>query len=130
MANLIQTLISKVNALTVLVNSISTNAKKIDDLPGATTPLSGTDYFHIAQGGVSYKVAASEVGGGGTSSNIISYQTPIIWKGSGNSGLSLEVGDGVTRWWSATEFWKLAIYNGGTTTLKASYTIIDSVEGI
>lgn len=41
--------------------------KKISELPAATTPLAGTEEFEIVQGGINKRVAASNVGGGGTS---------------------------------------------------------------
>ena len=39
--------------------------KKISQLTGATTPLTGTEELAIVQGGVTKKVAASDLGGGG-----------------------------------------------------------------
>jgi hypothetical protein len=38
---------------------------KISELPSATTPLAGTETVPIVQGGVTKKVAVSEIGGGG-----------------------------------------------------------------
>ena len=124
-----QTLISKVNSLTVLVNSITTNAKKIEELSDASLPLGASSYFHVSQAGTSLKVPATEVGQL-SSNEVYAYQTPTIWKASGNVGVGLESGDMVERWWSPTEFWKLARYDSGLTTVKDSYTIIDSVEDL
>ena len=42
-------------------------AKKISELPAATTPLAGTELVEIVQGGVSKKVATSALNGGGGS---------------------------------------------------------------
>jgi len=131
MANLTQTLISKVNQLTTLVNSIMTNAKKIGDLPDAATPLNAADYIHLSQSGNSVKAPLSTLPSTGTGSFILPYQQAFIYKASGNiNNETLEVGDLVTRWWNATEYWHLARYDGGTTTLRASYTIITSTEDL
>ena len=130
MANLIQTLISKVNSLTVLVNSITTNAKKIEELPEASLPLASNSFFHVSQNGSSKKVSATDVVSTATGTAEYPYQSPTIWKASGNVGAGLEAGDMVERWWSPTEFWKLARYDSGLTTVKDSYTIIDSIEDL
>ena len=129
MANLIQTLISKVNNLTTVVNSIATNAKKIDDLDAATTPLGGSDYFQVSQSGNSKKVAATDITGGAAGGKIQfgSYQ---IYGASGNNLTTLEAGDIVTGWFSATEFWVASRYDGGDVALKASYTILSSIEDL
>jgi len=44
-------------------------AKKISELPAATTPLAGTELAEIVQGGVSKKVAVSALAGGGGGSS-------------------------------------------------------------
>lgn len=45
-----------------------------------------------------------------------------IFKGSGNNDIdNLEIGDLVTQFWSATEFWFLAKYLGGVLTEEGSY---------
>ena len=51
-----------------------------------------------------------------------------IHKGIGNTLNTLEANDFIIGQWDALEFWRLAKYNGGTTTLKASYTLYDYVE--
>jgi len=51
-----------------------------------------------------------------------------IEKKPGNVAASLEIGDIVSGWWSATLYLKQAVYNGGDDTLIASYTIVDSIE--
>lgn len=128
MATLVQTLISKVNALSVLVNSMMTNAKKIEDLPDSSLPLSGTSYFHVSQAGVSGKVASTDIVA--ATIEAYPYQTPTIWKASGNVGVGLEAGDMVERWWSPTEFWGLARYDGGGDTVKDNYTRITYFEDL
>jgi len=40
-------------------------SKKISELPSASTPLGGTELVEVVQGGVSKKVAVSNIGGGG-----------------------------------------------------------------
>jgi len=46
----------------------------------------------------------------------------------GNVGLGLETGDAVVNgFFDSTEFWKLAIYQGGNQDLKTSYNIIESI---
>lgn len=47
-----------------ILNEYLSNAKKITELTGATTPLSGSEYVEIVQGGVSKKVAAGAFAGG------------------------------------------------------------------
>jgi hypothetical protein len=44
---------------------MSTNQKRIDQLPAATTPLAGTEVLPIVQGGVAKQVAVDDLGGGG-----------------------------------------------------------------
>ena len=127
--SVLESLISKVSQLTALVTQIVNNALKTDDLPAATTPLSGGELVRVIQSGVSKKVAVSNFGSG-TGGGPTVYKDFVIWKASGNSSESLEAGDMVEGWWSTTEFWKLATYNGGTITTKTNYTIIDSVEGL
>ncbi|AXQ21840.1 hypothetical protein BEN71_10195 [Acinetobacter wuhouensis] len=46
-------------------------AKKISELPAATTPLDGTELIEVVQGGVSKQVASNNLGGGGSSSGTI-----------------------------------------------------------
>lgn len=58
--------------------------------------------------------------------NVI-YEMEII-KAPGNILQTLEIGDGRRGFWDATEYWRFAIYNGGTDTLKASHTIYDYFE--
>lgn len=53
-----------------IYNELIASAKKITDLPAATTPLAGTELIEIVQGGVNKKVAASDVGGGGGSGTV------------------------------------------------------------
>lgn len=129
MANLTQTLINKVNKLTATVNSIITNAKKITELSDATVPLNGTDYFQVSQGGVSKKVQASDVGAGGSQGKI-QFGNFLIFGASGNTSTSLQSGDIVQGWFSTTEFWVASRYNSGDPALKASYTILSSIEGL
>ena len=44
---------------------------------------------------------------------------------------TLEVNDMVCDgWWSDTEFWRLAVYVGGSTTNAASWNVIDTIEEI
>ena len=49
----------------------------------------------------------------------------MVSKKPGNVNTTvLEVGDIVRGYWSATEFWPEAIYNGGDALQKANYTIL------
>ena len=128
MANLTQTLINKVNQLTAIVNEMLSNAKKIVDLPTASTPLDASDYFIISQDNVSKKIDATQVGAGGGSSGKIQYGEALIFGASGNTQETLQVGDYVQRVWGTNEFWYLAKYNGPDPDLKTSYTIYNSTE--
>jgi hypothetical protein len=79
--DLTQVLISKVNDLTTIVNSIIEKAKYTEDLTDATTPLGATDKVRVSQGGVSKKVEVSEFGGTATWGSIlgtITSQTDLI----------------------------------------------------
>lgn len=71
MATLVQTLLSRVNSLTVVIDSIISKAKKISSLPSATVPLDGADLFMVEQGGISKKVASSDVGGASSGGKIL-----------------------------------------------------------
>ena len=59
MANLIESLISKVDKLTVLVNSIISKAKATGELPEASLPLDDQDLIRVVQNGQSYKTGVS-----------------------------------------------------------------------
>lgn len=124
----ISTLISKVTALTNALNSLITKAKGVTALSAVSTPLGITDLVVVNQSGVDKKAEVQDFTGSGAT--YIPYQTPFIFKASGNSLSTLESGDMVIRWWNTTEFWSLARYNGGTTTLKSSYTIISPIEDL
>jgi len=128
--SLISTLISRVTALTNAVNSIAVKAKLISELPDATTPLDSADYFMVSQSGVSRKVPFSNVAGSPASLEKIQYGNFLIFGASGNGLTTLQSGDLIQGWWSTTEFWILAKYNGGDDTLRTSYTIINSTEGL
>lgn len=125
-----QTLISKVQQLTTLVNQLISAALTTADLPSATTPLGDTDLIRVVQAGVSKKVEYQNFGGGSGFTGVIAYQDQIIWKASGNVSSTLEVGDIIARWWSPTEYWNQAVYNGGDTAVKTNYTILSSFEGL
>lgn len=62
-------------------------AKKISELPAATTPLAGTELLEIVQGGVNKKVAASALGGSGSATQSIiiacSDETTALTTGTG-----------------------------------------------
>lgn len=129
--SLISTLISRVAALTTAVNSIAQKAKLISELPFASTPLNDADLLMISQSGVNKKVEASNFSSGGTSSSgKIQYGDYQIYGASGNSLETVQAGDLIQGWWSTTEFWTLAKYNGGDVTLRTNYTIINSTEGL
>lgn len=48
-----------------IVNELIGNSKKISELPAATTPLTGTELMEVVQGGISKRVAKSDVSSGG-----------------------------------------------------------------
>lgn len=62
-------------------------AKKITELPAATTPLAGTELLEIVQGGVNKKVAASALGGSSSATQSIiiacSDETTALTTGTG-----------------------------------------------
>lgn len=124
----LSSLISRVTALTNAVNSIALKAKIISELPSATTPLDSADLFHVSQSGVDKKVAFSDVGGTPAAPGKIQYGSFMIYGASGNGLSTLQSGDMVSGWWSTTEFWSLARYNGGDTGVKTNYTVINSTE--
>lgn len=126
--SLISTLISRVTALTNAVNSIAIKAKLITELPSATTPLDNADLFHVSQSGVSKKVPFSDIGGTPPAPGKIQYGSFMIYGASGNGLTILQSGDMVQGWWSTTEYWSLARYNGGDVGVKTNYTVINPTE--
>lgn len=54
-----------------ILNEVLGNSKKITELPAATTPLDGTEWVEIVQGGQSKKVQTTDVGTGGGGSGTV-----------------------------------------------------------
>lgn len=57
----------------------------------------------------------------------IQYGEWLVYGASGNTNNELQPGDLVSGWWSATEFWRLARYDGGDVSVKANWTIMDKI---
>lgn len=128
--SLITTLISRVAALTNTVNNIGTKAKLPSELPSASVPLNSIDIFSVEQGGAVKQVPFSEVVGTPPAPGKIQFGSFQIFGADGNGLTTLQSGDMVSGWWSTTEFWTLARYNGTDPAVRTNYTIINSTEGL
>jgi hypothetical protein len=94
---------------------------KISELPSATTPLAGTELIAIVQSGITSKVAASAVGGGGPSLlAVASHILPAAGATYNIGGLSLSFKNG---------YFGALLRNNGATIFDIDNQRINSADG-
>mgnify|MGYP003638189689 CR=1 FL=1 len=126
--------VEKITNLTNAYNTLVALKKKINELPEKTTYEAGM-YVAVYDptSGAAVKFPFTENSFLASEYFIeISSNKFTLKKHPNNASLAtLEVNDMICDgWWSATEFWRLAVYVGGATTNAASWNVIDTIEEI